>query len=84
MFPYDPVQFRGLAGEVISCCLHTIKGKTANWIGHILFTNCLPKYATEGKMAVRIGVTGGRGRRRKQLLDGLREKGDTGTKKRKH
>jgi hypothetical protein len=40
-----------------------------NGIGHILRRNCLLKHVTEG----RIEVTGGRGRRHKQLLDNLKE-----------
>jgi len=49
------------------------KRKT-NWIGHGLRINCLLKRVTEGKTKGRIDVTGRQGRRRKQLLDGLREK----------
>jgi hypothetical protein len=54
--------------------LHTIKRRKANWIGHILRRNCLLKHVTEGKLEGRIEVTGRRGRRRKQLLDDLKEK----------
>jgi hypothetical protein len=54
--------------------VHTIKGRKANWIGHILRWNCLLKHVIEGKLEGRIGVTGRRGRRRKQLLDDLKEK----------
>jgi hypothetical protein len=50
--------------------VHTIKRK-ANWIGHILGRNCLLKNVIEGKLE---GRTGRRGRRRKQLLDDLKEK----------
>jgi hypothetical protein len=35
--------------------------------------NCLLKHVIEGKREGRIEVTGGRGRRRKQLLDDLKE-----------
>jgi hypothetical protein len=49
--------------------LHTIKRRKTNWIGHILRSNCLLKHVIEG----RINVTGRRGRRRKQLLDDLKE-----------
>jgi hypothetical protein len=52
--------------------LHTIKRRTANWIGHILRRNCLLKRAIEGKIQGRIEVTGRR-RRRKQLPDDLKE-----------
>jgi hypothetical protein len=54
--------------------LHTIKRREANWIGHILRRNCLLKHVIEGKLEGRIEMTGRRGRRRKQLLDDLREK----------
>jgi hypothetical protein len=51
--------------------LHTIKIKKAKRIGHILRRNLLLKHVVEGKIEGRIGVTGRRGRRRKQLLDSL-------------
>jgi hypothetical protein len=54
--------------------LHTIKRRKANWIGHILHRNCLLKYVIEGKLEGRTEMTGIRGRRRKQLLDYLKEK----------
>jgi hypothetical protein len=47
--------------------LRTIKRRKANWIGHILRRNCLLKHMIEGKLE-------GRKRRRKQLLDDLKEK----------
>jgi hypothetical protein len=50
--------------------LHTIQRRKDNWIGHILRRNCLLKHVIEG----RIEMTGRRGRRRKQLLDDLKEK----------
>jgi hypothetical protein len=50
--------------------LRTIKRSKTNWIGHILPRDCLLKHAIEGK----IEVTGRQGRRRKQLLNGLKEK----------
>jgi hypothetical protein len=53
--------------------LHTIKGRKGNWIGHILRRNCLLKHVIEGKLEVRVEVTGRRGRRRKQLLYNLRK-----------
>jgi hypothetical protein len=43
-------------------------------IGHILRTNCLVKHAIEGKLEGRMEMTGRRGRRRKQLLDDVKEK----------
>jgi hypothetical protein len=54
--------------------LQNIKQRKANWIGHILHRNCLLKHVTEAKIEGRIEVTGRRGRRRKKLLDGLKEK----------
>jgi hypothetical protein len=49
--------------------LHTIRRRKANWIGHVLRRNCLLSHIIEGKI---IG-TRRRGRRRKQLLDDLKE-----------
>jgi hypothetical protein len=54
--------------------VHTIKIRKANWIGHILRRNCLLKHVIEGNIWGRIAVTGRRGRRRKQLLNDLKEK----------
>jgi hypothetical protein len=53
--------------------LHTIKRRKTKWIGHIFYRNCLLKHVSEGKIEGRIEVTGRRGRRRKQLLDDLKE-----------
>jgi tRNA pseudouridine-54 N-methylase len=50
------------------------KIRKANWIGHILRRNCLLKHVIEGKIERNIEVTGRCGRRRKQLLDDLKEK----------
>jgi hypothetical protein len=58
--------------------VHTIKRRKANWIGHILRRNGLLKHVIEGKIEGRIEVTGRLGRRRKQLLDDLKETRDTG------
>jgi hypothetical protein len=46
----------------------------ANWIGHILCRNCHIKCVIEGKIEGRIEVTLRRGKRRKQLLDDLKER----------
>jgi hypothetical protein len=54
--------------------VHTMQRRKANWIGHILRRNCLLKHVIEGKLDGRIEVMGRRGRRRKQLLDDLKEK----------
>jgi hypothetical protein len=53
--------------------LHTMKRRKANWIGHILRRNCLLKHVIEGKIKGRMEVMVRRGRRRKQLLDELKE-----------
>jgi hypothetical protein len=54
--------------------LHTVKRRKAKWIGHILRRNCLVKHVIERKLKGRIEMTGRRGRRRKQLLDDIKEK----------
>ena len=55
--------------------LHEIRKRKANWIGHILRRNCLLKQVIEGKIKGKIEVTGRRGRRRKKLLDDLKDSG---------
>jgi hypothetical protein len=54
--------------------LRTINRRKANWIGHILRRNCLLKHLMEGKLEGKIEMTGTRRKRRKQLLDDLKEK----------
>jgi len=54
--------------------LHEINKRKANWIGHILRRNCLLQRIIEGKIKGGIEVTGRRGRRRRQLLDDLKER----------
>jgi len=54
--------------------LHEISKRKANWIGYILRRNCLLQRVIEGKIKGRIDVTGRRGRRRRKLLDDLKEK----------
>jgi hypothetical protein len=54
--------------------LHEIPKRKANWIGHILRRNCLLKRVIEGKIKGGIEVTGRRGRRRKNILDDLKER----------
>jgi hypothetical protein len=53
--------------------LHTVKRRKANWMGHILRGNCLLKHVIEGKIEGGVEVTGRRGRRRKHLLDYVKE-----------
>jgi hypothetical protein len=55
--------------------LHEIRKRKANWIGHILRTNCLVKQIIEGKINGQIEVIRRRGRRRKKLLDDLKDRG---------
>jgi len=52
--------------------LRTIKRKV-NWFGRILYRNCHLKHVIEGRTEGRKGVSGRRGRRRRQLLDSVKE-----------
>jgi len=54
--------------------LHEISNRKANWIGHILRRNCLLQQIIEGKIKRVIEVTGRRGRRRRNLLDDLKDR----------
>jgi hypothetical protein len=54
--------------------LHEISKRKANLIGHILRINCLIWKVIEGKIKGWIEVTGGRGRKRRKLLDDLKER----------
>ena len=54
--------------------LHEIRKRKANWIGHILRRNFLLHRAIEGKIKSGREVTGRRGKRRKKLLDDLKER----------
>jgi len=47
--------------------------RKANWIVHILRRNCLLQRVIEGNIKGGIEVTGRRGRRRRKLLDDLKE-----------
>jgi hypothetical protein len=47
------------------------------WIGHILRRNCLLQWVTEGKIQGGIEMTERQGRRRRKLLDDLKEREDT-------
>jgi len=57
--------------------LHEIRKRKANWIGHILRRNCLLQRVIEGKIKGGIEMTGRRGRKRRKLLDDLKEGKDT-------
>jgi hypothetical protein len=66
--------------KVILCALLRtilieIKKRKANFIGHVLCRNCLLWQVIEGKIKGGIEVTGRRGRRRRNLLDDLKEMG---------
>jgi len=54
--------------------LHEIRKQKANWIGHILRQNYLLQRVTEGKIQVGIEVTGRQGRKRRKLLNDLKER----------
>ena len=54
--------------------LHEIRKRKANWIGHFLRRNCLLKQFIEGKIKAEMEVTRRRGRRRKKLLDDLKDR----------
>jgi hypothetical protein len=54
--------------------LHEIHKRKANWIGHILRRNCLPQRVIEGKIQGGKEVTGRQERRRRKLLDDLKER----------
>jgi len=54
--------------------LHEIRERKANWVGHILCRNCLLQRFIEGKIKGGIEVTGSRGRKRRKLLDDLKER----------
>jgi hypothetical protein len=51
--------------------LHEISKRKNNWIGHILRRNCLLQQVIEAKIKGGIEVTG---RRRRKLLDDLKER----------
>jgi hypothetical protein len=54
--------------------IHEISKRKAKWIGQILFRNCLLRQVIEGKIKGGIELTGRRGRRRRKLLDDLKER----------
>ena len=54
--------------------LHEISKRKANWIGHILRRNCFLKQVIEGKIKGEMIVARRRGRRRKKLLDDLKDR----------
>jgi hypothetical protein len=54
--------------------LHEIRKRKANWIGHILRRNHLLQRDIEAKIKGGIEVSGRRGRRRRKLLDDLKDR----------
>jgi hypothetical protein len=54
--------------------LHEIRKPKANGFSHILRRNCLLQQVIEGKIKRQIEVTRRRGRRRKKLLDDLKDR----------
>jgi hypothetical protein len=54
--------------------LHEIHKRKANWIGHILRRNCLLQRVIEGKIKGEIEVTGRQRRRRRKLLNDVKER----------
>ena len=54
--------------------LHEIRKRKANLIGHILRRNCLLQQVIEGKIKGQIEVARRWGRRRKKLLDDLKDR----------
>jgi hypothetical protein len=54
--------------------LHEIRKRKRNWIGQILRLNCFLQRVTEGKIQGGIEVTGRQGRKRRKLLDDLKER----------
>ena len=54
--------------------MYIIRKRKANWIGHILLRNCLLQRVIEGKIQGGIEVRGRQGRRRRKLLDDLKER----------
>jgi hypothetical protein len=53
--------------------LHEICKRKAKWIGHTLRRNCLLQQVIKGKIKGWIEVRGQQGRRRRNLLDGLKK-----------
>jgi hypothetical protein len=54
--------------------LHEISKRKPNWIDHIFRRNCLLQQVIEGKIKGGMEVRERRGRRRRTLLDDLKER----------
>jgi len=57
--------------------IHEMSKWKDNWIGQILCRNCLLQRVIEGKIKGGIEGTGRRGRKRRKVLDDLKERKDT-------
>jgi len=53
---------------------HELCKRKANWIGHILRRNCLLQRVIEGNTQGGMELRGRQGRRRRKLLDDLKER----------
>jgi len=53
---------------------HIISKRKANWNGHVLRRNCLRKQIIEGKIKGEMEVIRRRGRKRRKLLDELKDR----------
>ena len=62
-----------LGSAILRILVSSLKRK-ANWIGHILRRNCLLKQVIEGKIKGEMEVARRPGRRRKKLLDDLKDR----------
>jgi hypothetical protein len=67
----NEVLFRVMEQKTI---LHEISKRKANWIGRILRRNYLLQRVIKGEIKGGIEVTGRRGRKRRKLLDELKER----------
>ena len=54
--------------------LHETRKRKTNWIGHILRRKCLLKRVIEGKIKEEMEMARRRGRRRRKLLDDLKDR----------
>ena len=73
LFPYNNDEVLLRVNEQRNI-LREIRKRKANWIGHILRRNCLLKEVIEGEIKGEMDVTRRRGRRRKKLLDDLKDR----------
>jgi hypothetical protein len=72
-FPLNAESWQLLRVKEQRNILHEISKRKANWIGHILRRMCLLQRFIEGKIKEGVEVIGRQGRRRRKLLDDLKE-----------